>query len=83
MTLILSQILKQPYLIRQVFLVLLKCLDTGGSYIGSSVNLAERFIEHVNYDYLSNICLQRSFDKHGLDAFAFSIIELSQGFIGA
>jgi len=51
------------------------CLDTGGTYIGSSADLAVRFNDHINYDLKSNIILQRSMNKHGLESFSFSIIE--------
>jgi len=51
------------------------CLETGGTYIGSSVDLYARFNAHLNSETLSNICLQRSFAKHGLEAFSFSVVE--------
>jgi len=34
-----------------------------------------RFNDHILYEMRSNICLHRSLSKHGLEAFAFSVVE--------
>jgi len=46
----------------------------GKSYIGSAVNLYNRFLEHFN-GYKSNILLQQAFEKYGLENFSLYIFE--------
>jgi len=49
-------------------------IETGTSYIGSSVNLADRIMDHIhNNSY--NLHLQNAIDKYGLSHFAFVILE--------
>lgn len=51
---------------------------TGWRYIGSATNVANRWATHrneLNAGKHSNSILQRSWDKHGEEAFEFSIIE--------
>lgn len=53
-------------------------LVTGRAYIGSSKDIVKRFSQHLkalrNGKHI-NVYLQRSFDKHGEDAFEFKVIE--------
>lgn len=49
--------------------------DTKKLYIGSSVNLAIRTIDHLK-NRNSNIHLQRAFDKYGLNNFSLYVLEL-------
>jgi len=51
-----------------------QCTETGGIYIGSSINLYERFCDHFN-DTGSNIRLQYATNKYGWDHFIYRIIE--------
>lgn len=44
-------------------------------YIGSSINLASRAMNHVRNNS-SNIYLQNAIAKHGLDNFSFFVLEL-------
>lgn len=55
------------------------CSANGKIYVGSSKNLLKRYQDHFsalkgNYHY--NAHLQRAYNKYGLSAFAFEIIEL-------
>jgi group I intron endonuclease len=43
--------------------------------VGSSVNLARRFGEHL-YGHGSNIALQRAFEKYGIKSFIFIVLEI-------
>lgn len=55
------------------------CLATGKPYIGSAINLAKRKREHLHYlrkNAHHSITLQRAWDKHGEENFAFEVIEL-------
>lgn len=55
------------------------CLTTGKLYIGSAINLAKRKREHLHYlrnNAHHSITLQRAWDKHGEENFAFEVIEL-------
>jgi group I intron endonuclease len=50
----------------------------GKFYIGSSINLKQRFNEHIGLltkNSHPNFILQRSWNKHGVDKFTFEIIE--------
>jgi group I intron endonuclease len=49
-------------------------IPTGTSYIGSSVDLADRIMDHIRYNS-SNPHLQSAIVKHGLSHFAFVILE--------
>ncbi len=49
--------------------------DTKKLYIGSSVNLAIRTIDHLK-NRNSNILLQRAFDKYGLNNFSLYVLKL-------
>ena len=49
-------------------------IPTGTSYIGSSIDLASRIIDHI-LNYSSNKHLQYAFLAHGLSNFAFVILE--------
>ena len=49
-------------------------IETGASYIGSSVNLGERIMDHI-LNYTSNLHLQNAILKYGLSHFAFVILE--------
>lgn len=54
------------------------CVSTGKVYIGSAVNLRQRWSDHrktLRGNRHSNIHLQRAWDKYGEDAFEFSILE--------
>ncbi|RUS15666.1 hypothetical protein BC938DRAFT_476864, partial [Jimgerdemannia flammicorona] len=51
------------------------CTDTGSMYIGSSIDMGGRLVEHVVGDK-SNTHLQFAIAKYGLSAFIFSVIEL-------
>jgi group I intron endonuclease len=51
-----------------------QCTETGGIYIGSSINLYDRFYDHLN-DLSSNLHLQNAANKYGWDSFNFRIIE--------
>jgi hypothetical protein len=44
-------------------------------YVGSSINLSIRTVEHLNYRN-SNIYLQNAFKKHGLNYFTLIILEI-------
>jgi group I intron endonuclease len=44
-------------------------------YVGSSVNLASRALDHIK-NRQSNTYLQNAIAKHGLDKFSFYILEL-------
>jgi group I intron endonuclease len=55
------------------------CIITGKFYIGSSVNLRDRWYEHssqLRRNTHHSITLQRAFNKHGKDAFVFEVLEL-------
>src|SRR3954471_11675365 len=47
---------------------------TGTCYIGSSINLADRIMDHINGNS-SNQHLQYAIAKYGLSSFAFVILE--------
>src|SRR4051812_29077733 len=49
-------------------------IETGASYIGSSVNLGERIMAHIQNNS-SNLHLQNAIVKYGLSHFAFVILE--------
>src|SRR5690349_2872119 len=49
-------------------------IETGTSYIGSSVNLADRIMDHI-LNHSSNLHLQNAILKYGLSHFAFVILE--------
>jgi len=51
-----------------------QCNETGGIYIGSSIDLYDRFYKHIN-DISSNLHLQSSANKYGWDSFIFRVIE--------
>jgi len=52
-----------------------QCTETGGTYIGSSVDLYGRFYEHLNATS-SNLRLQNAANKYGWDSFIFRVIEV-------
>jgi predicted GIY-YIG superfamily endonuclease len=52
-----------------------QCLETGAYYIGSSVDLYDRFYAHL-MDQSSNLHLQRAILKYGLASFVFFVVEL-------
>jgi len=53
-----------------------QCTETGGTYIGSSVDLYGRFYEHLTGGGdKSNLHLQRAANKYGWDSFIFGVIE--------
>jgi group I intron endonuclease len=47
---------------------------TGTCYIGSSIDLADRIMDHIN-GYSSNQHLQYAIAKYGLSSFAFVILQ--------
>jgi group I intron endonuclease len=49
--------------------------ETNKLYVGSSMNLAKRIMEHLN-DRSSNIVLQRAISKYGLSQFSAYILEI-------
>ena len=49
-------------------------IETGICYIGSSINLADRIMDHIN-GYSSNQHLQYAIAKYGLPSFAFVILQ--------
>src|SRR3954466_8091754 len=49
-------------------------IPTGTSYIGSSIDLGVRIMDHIN-NHSSNIYLQNAIVKYGLSLFAFVILE--------
>jgi group I intron endonuclease len=51
-----------------------KCLETGAHYIGSSVDLYDRFYAHIMGHY-SNLHIQRAILKYGLASFVFLVVE--------
>lgn len=54
------------------------CLANNKIYIGSSINIINRFKAHktaLNKNKHNNIYLQRSFNKYGLENFKFEILE--------
>jgi len=51
-----------------------QCFETGGIYIGSSINLYDRFYTHLK-DISSNVHLQNAAAKYGWDSFIFRVIE--------
>jgi group I intron endonuclease len=51
-----------------------QCTETGGTYIGSSVNIYDRFYEHLN-GCKSNLHLQHAANKYSWDSFIFRVIE--------
>jgi group I intron endonuclease len=51
-----------------------QCTETGGTYIGSSVDLYGRFSEHLNAQP-SNPHFQNAANKYGWDSFIFCVIE--------
>jgi len=51
-----------------------QCTETGGTYIGSSINLYDRFYSHLN-GINSNLHLQHAANKYGWDSFIFCVIE--------
>jgi group I intron endonuclease len=51
-----------------------QCTETGGMYIGSSINLYDRFYEHLSA-HSSNLHLQNAANKYTWDSFIFRIIE--------
>jgi len=52
----------------------IKCLETGGMYIGSSADLGDRWVRHI-FNNSSNLHLQNAIVKYGLYLFTFSVIE--------
>nr|YP_009254051.1 hypothetical protein [Hypomyces aurantius]ANC62737.1 hypothetical protein [Hypomyces aurantius] len=50
-------------------------INDGRTYIGSSMNLAKRVIEHITHQH-SNIYLQNAIKKYGLENFSVYILEL-------
>lgn len=49
--------------------------DTNKLYVGSSINLTKRIMEHLN-NTSSNIILQCAINKYGLSNFSIYILEL-------
>jgi len=47
---------------------------TGAMYIGSSIRIGERLVDHV-FNYSSNVYLQYAIAKYGLAAFTFLVVE--------
>ena len=48
-------------------------------YIGSSINMHERKLDHLSAlkrGTHGNICLQRAYNKYGIDSFCFEVIEI-------
>jgi len=55
--------------------------STGKSYIGQSINLRKRKIQHfsnLKCGKHENDYLQKGYNKYGLDAFTFSILEYTE-----
>src|SRR5262249_6650425 len=50
--------------------------ETGQIYIGSSINLYDRIMDHLIYNCRSNAHLQFAIEKFGLAVFIFKMIEL-------
>jgi hypothetical protein len=53
----------------------IKCLTTGGKYIGSTMNIGERLVHHI-FNNSSNLHLQHAIALYGLPAFVFSVVEI-------
>jgi len=51
-----------------------QCTEIGGTYIGSAVNLYDRFYDHLNA-HSSNLHLQNAANKYGWDSFIFCVLE--------
>lgn len=57
---------------------LITCTANGRIYVGSSVNIPKRWRDHksrLNKGTHSNLHLQRAWDKHGQEAFTFTVLE--------
>src|SRR4051794_34233370 len=52
-----------------------QCTETGGTYIGSAVNLYDRVYDHLN-NHSSNLHLQNAANKYGWDSFIFALSRL-------
>jgi len=50
------------------------CNVTGAMYIGSSINIAQRLVDHV-VDNNTNEHLQNAIAKYGLENFTFAVVE--------
>lgn len=57
----------------------IECIPTGLIYVGSSVNIRNRWEQHINSldrDTHENSYLQRAWNKYGQENFTFSVLEL-------
>jgi group I intron endonuclease len=52
----------------------IKCIVTGTIYIGSSINMAKRLVDHV-VDKDTNVHLQNAINNYGLENFVFVVVE--------
>src|SRR3954464_14678024 len=53
----------------------IKCIVTGTIYIGSSINMAKRLVDHV-VDKDTNVHLQNAINSYGLENFVFVVVEV-------
>ena len=51
------------------------CNVTGAMYIGSSINMAKRLVDHA-VDKDTNVRLQNAINKYGLENFTFAVVEI-------
>ena len=51
------------------------CNITGAMYIGSSINIAKRLVQHA-VDNDTNVRLQNAINKYGLGNFTFAVVEI-------
>src|SRR4051794_5494620 len=52
----------------------IKCLITGAMYIGSSIDMSIRLVDHL-VSSTTNTHLQNAITKYGLDNFSFCVVE--------
>src|SRR5579862_3206578 len=58
----------------------IKCLETGTIYIGSSINLGDRIMDHLFYGS-SNIYLRNAIAKQGVENFIFIVVEFFEPYL--
>src|SRR3954470_21400626 len=54
----------------------IQCVTTGAIYIGSAVDIYDRFLEHLVYGVKSNKHLQAAIALYGLQNFVFNVVHL-------
>jgi len=60
-----------------MFPVFISCPKTGGIYLGSAVDIYDRFYDHLN-GHCSNLHLQNAINLYGHDTFIFRVVELCE-----